>query len=571
MLDEPSRQPTLCSFPPNFSISWSTRFHRSNLPIWLGWLEGRKHVIRASKDGWLSVATIRRCDAKRPQCSQCIKSKRVCAGYQREMIFVEAVVVGTRSTPKKPSPASTVFRPETIKALSTSRCKAPKQLPTLCNDTSISTNSGHASNGIPMDNDTFCQAQFRKQLLSAYISSYIPEFVLGTSNGKPWLMSLPEVSSPTKALEVSTAALCTARLAFISGNDSLAAESRILYGSGLKELQHALWDESQMYRDETLAACMNLAFYELTECPGKSRYGYLNHHSGLATLVQLRGPGAFMSGLAHDVFSLFRVQAILSALREHRTTYLSSSEWIQSPWSINAKSPIDQLVDFFAEAPGLYLAADQLKILGFPTVLEASLDLIDRCWDLDDHLQQFFEDFAAKIPGPLYTPTLAKGLVAVDDKDLPKLFPVAFQFSNLQISGVTMWYWITSLLLWSGLFALYREVGEVMAGMTPDSPCPCLSCGQKAGSCSIKARLINLRQLGEQRRDYLTLAWNVCQSFEYSTQDCMLGLGPASMAAPLSIVLEQVKSHPDRDREVAWIKAALDIVRKRGMKYLGYQ
>lgn len=65
-----------------------------------------------------------------------------------------------------------------------------------------------------------------------------------------------------------------------------------------------------MYRDETLAACMALAMYEMMECPSGDKSGYMSHCNGLNTLVRLRGPNAHVEGLGHRVFLAFRVHAV---------------------------------------------------------------------------------------------------------------------------------------------------------------------------------------------------------------------------------------------------------------------
>lgn len=90
----------------------------------------------------------------------------------------------------------------------------------------------------------------------------------------------------------------------------LLFKSKELYASGLGELQRDLWNPKSMYRDETLAACMSLALYELMECPGKDINAYASHQGGLARLVQLRGPEAHTDGIAHNMFLAFRVQTV---------------------------------------------------------------------------------------------------------------------------------------------------------------------------------------------------------------------------------------------------------------------
>jgi hypothetical protein len=157
-------------------------------------------------------------------------------------------------------------------------------------------------------------AAYRQQLLNAFIYSYVPVDQIGILEEKPWLMLLPDLPTPTKALETSTLAICIAKLGRLNDDPMLVRESLRLYTQGLSELQSALWDPNLMYKDETLGACMALAMYELIECPAKTRFGYASHQNGCARLVQLRGAEAHKSGLGHQIFLTFRLQEVCIVL-----------------------------------------------------------------------------------------------------------------------------------------------------------------------------------------------------------------------------------------------------------------
>jgi Fungal specific transcription factor domain len=124
------------------------------------------------------------------------------------------------------------------------------------------------------------------------------------------LAAIAAMPNPSRALNISVLAFCTAKLSRISKDPTLAKDSSRLYGGGLRELQRALWDPKQMYKDDTLGACVLMALYEIYECPSGSRQGYKSHIDGCAMLMQKRGPAAHSTGLGHSVFSFFRVMAV---------------------------------------------------------------------------------------------------------------------------------------------------------------------------------------------------------------------------------------------------------------------
>lgn len=125
-----------------------------------------------------------------------------------------------------------------------------------------------------------------------------------------WLLRLPELPYMTSALEFSTMALCLAKLGDVHSDQSLKYESLKLYNHGLRQLQKALWSPDLMLHDQTLAACIALATYEMSQCPNDSKNAYINHTVGCETLVRLRGPEAHAEGLAHQIFVHFRIQGV---------------------------------------------------------------------------------------------------------------------------------------------------------------------------------------------------------------------------------------------------------------------
>jgi hypothetical protein len=130
--------------------------------------------------------------------------------------------------------------------------------------------------------------------------------------GSTWVHLIPEVSRPTKALEIAALALCTSRLSYSTSekNVVLAHSGRKLYLQGIQAVQSALLNPKLMYKDETLAACMLLAMFEVFECPAGSRGGYFSHCDGVSTLIRLRGPEAHQEGMAYAIFAAYRSMSV---------------------------------------------------------------------------------------------------------------------------------------------------------------------------------------------------------------------------------------------------------------------
>jgi Fungal specific transcription factor domain len=152
----------------------------------------------------------------------------------------------------------------------------------------------------------------RQGFIGSYYSAYNQEIIGGRRN---WMSEVPGFSGGTKVVESASMAFCLSGIGQRIGSEALQRESLAYYTKALRQLQQALWDPKHMYSDETLASCMLLTMYEVTECPDKGRGAFISHYNGLSRLIELRGPNAHITGLGHDVFVHFRSFAVRHSLR----------------------------------------------------------------------------------------------------------------------------------------------------------------------------------------------------------------------------------------------------------------
>ncbi|KAF2672373.1 hypothetical protein BT63DRAFT_194719 [Microthyrium microscopicum] len=237
-----------------------------------------------------------KCTLERPECAQCMKSGRVCLGYQRDRIFVhsDANTVAEKSRGQVKPRVITTSSPST--------------------DTSWSSPSSIDSRfDLEVDPDaslSLSSTALRNYVLSDFISGYKGLYQLRNASTPNWLRIIPTHANPTKALETAAFAVSLGTLGDTLQNRDMLSESLRLYTRGLNDMQAALYDPKLMYEDDTLAACMLLAMYEIFQCPSNNRKAYVNHANGCAKLVQLRGPAAHCSGLGHSIFQGFRFMGV---------------------------------------------------------------------------------------------------------------------------------------------------------------------------------------------------------------------------------------------------------------------
>lgn len=510
-----------------------------------------------------------RCGLQRPQCSNCIKSNRLCTGYQRERVFIINQTEYTGTNGDKDC--------STGSDLNARACDATaRTVPVWM----------HKYKPAKLFQGVSLVPVYRQKLLDTFLRASIPEMALLGPGFTPWTQTLASLPDHTPALATAVVAVSLSRAAKLYSDKALQMQSLEYYTTGLWDLQKALWSPDEMYLDQTLAACLLLAYYELMECPGGSQIGYLNHQDGAARLVQLRGPEAHIEGFGHSLFRAYRTNAILHSMKQHQPSFLSDEKWMTVPYRVHPKTPADKVWDIMAQAPGIYRQTDEMQRSLPVRSLCIALHVLEYCWGIDTALAKWYAELDASVPGPLYWPELAASAAATTSKgehstskdavDEPALFPVAYHFINLHIASTLLSYWSLQTLVHNGMRLLHLVLATVpvdrkavaalgaaappalLRGINPACPADC-ACGGFANPdvpCIARFDTGTLRPLGE-RADVLGPVREICQSVEYCMRPEMADMGWTSVVAPLSIAVESVRDYDWCKRETEWGRGVL--------------
>lgn len=230
------------------------------------------------------------------------------------------------------------------------------------------------------------------------------------------------------------------------------------------------------------------------------------------------------------------------------------------PWEGKLKNPFTQIVDCLAHAPGILQRVHLLAGLDRQEQVDMCDTLINECWHIDERLDVISDEMQQASPDPLYWPVDSRMNLLSHSKDPRTPFPAVFRFVDLETANSLILLWAIRVMLWSGLCNLYR---------LKDSgyPVPDPVTTQMVSSTSRSRK--SLPPLGH-RRDYVSMVHHVCQSVEYILAEEMLLAGPLSVTPALGIVLESVRGETSCYREVAWLRAAIDVARQRGLGLLQY-
>jgi hypothetical protein len=194
-------------------------------------------------------------------------------------------------------------------------------------------------------------------------------------------------------------------------------------------------------------------------------------------------------------------------------------------------------------------------------LLPQILSLVTECWKLDTRLATFYKRLEKSTSGPVYWARLSNGFnnsISIGenrdgdgDGDVGVVFPVAYQFEDLDIARTCTVYWATLAILWSGMKYIYSLLSPVAAFLPLIAP---------------EASLPPL----EHRSDTISLAKNICQSIEYITSQTPDG-GSLVFVFPLKVAIETFADGTVVDescaRELEWAKSLIGRI-ARGVRLL---
>ncbi|KAJ5164297.1 uncharacterized protein N7500_006127, partial [Penicillium coprophilum] len=401
-----------------------------------------------------------------------------------------------------------------------------------------------------------CQSLIQAFLLNCFPSPW-------PQASRSWIPLLGELRSKSEALEMSSAAVAASALGHMFHDHALVKQGLSYYTQGLRQLQKALWDPSLMREDGTLAACMALSLYEALECPNLGSEGYFNHCRGLIALIQSRGHGAHSSGTGHRLFLGVRVPGILFSLMNHTSTILFEPTWMEQPWAEISKTSHDRVVDCLAQAPVILERVRSLPQLSIVQQLDLLHRLIGECWQIDKQLDAIHDDMRQSTSDVLYWQVPSQTEPFFDFRNSGDLFPVVFCFLNAQVAATLMLLWATRTMLWSGLSNMYQHLESV----TSLQKLSCVDLGQDLDQSPLLEEMGTVNPI-DRCGAYLSVGHQVCQSVEYFLKDEMLLAGPLTVSPALGIVVDSLRNRPGHDREIAWIQAALVVVRRKGLRVL---
>ncbi|CEJ62121.1 hypothetical protein PMG11_10631 [Penicillium brasilianum] len=303
------------------------------------------------------------CDRRRPSCSQCLRAKRECSGYQdlqalrihdqsQEIVAKAQAQVrrNLRKSPKTSSPvqSETLFVP------------IPASIPASMDERAI---------------------------------SYMFKIFMGTKQSRGVLAFMPNLigQDPSPALQATIKAVGMAGMSRVHSLPKMQYSAAVQYSNALLATNRALQDSKVARSDSTLAAVVLLSTYEMITCQEAANgnnfmSGWSKHVRGATKLLELRGEEQMGSHSGLALFSVVRMQIVFNSIftrerislelkalsREAKTYRNTESKSIEDFYNI-----VCQLADLSIESDKVftnaYSSTDSVSIIKAALHLDADL------------------------------------------------------------------------------------------------------------------------------------------------------------------------------------------------------
>jgi len=198
---------------------------------------------------------IGKCDQKRPECGNCKKSNRECAGYHRAVVFRNATGPRLDTHATK---ASVSADPLASSSGNGGSSAAKDAMPvTMYRRPAVEID-------FPLLITPSPQPHLQSALLGNFLEGYTPPNSQLIGVPSVWVHSvLFAMNRDVQVFDTSIMAMCAVFVARGSKDERLLQESAMVYTIALAQLNAALSNPVARVRDETLAATMALSMYEV--------------------------------------------------------------------------------------------------------------------------------------------------------------------------------------------------------------------------------------------------------------------------------------------------------------------
>lgn len=223
-----------------------------------------------------------------------------------------------------------------------------------------------------------------------------------------WLDYFMDWHSAMPSLRNALLAVAVARLSTTTGQPEMLKEGRALYTKSLALTRQALTDSQLVRHNDTLATTCVLVMYELFDSTsGENLDSWLRHLSGLAGLLQHRGPEMHDGPAARAILEHSRYLLMIQHLISRKACVFSQDAWLERPWQCAEKSVEQRIFDYGLRLTAVFEETDlaTLESVESQTLIELFYKAVSIYHSVRDLYQEHIAEAtsADRVIGPSLT------------------------------------------------------------------------------------------------------------------------------------------------------------------------
>ncbi|KAH8657124.1 C6 zinc finger protein [Tricladium varicosporioides] len=375
-----------------------------------------------------------KCDEKRPECSRCVRLKKVCHGYREEVDFMFRTETGDQD-----SRSTQIGKRQTSKSR-TSRGAYSHEL--------LIQHGKNCRYLLPSVAKSLFPSHYDKELCYFYESML--ETVAESDHSRYLHLQLPTLFSRTRhnsALYFAAQAISHAVWAKSRGNHARTMGiSRKHYVQSISALKVAIQDPVEAKSDENLYAVLLLCGYETIMFDSEALPAWGSHVDGATALLRARGKGQLSTPLQCYMFLFIRRNAVHSHVQLSRPVDPIFNEL--SGAVLSFENAEDRLISRTIKVPQLQSLANDILSQPHCNIMESVVwELIQAAEELDRELV----DWASNVPAE-WSYSVAQDLNSVfgPETSNPCYIPTEIRgYPDFYVARVWNLYHVSRLILQS--------------------------------------------------------------------------------------------------------------------------
>ncbi|KAH8708191.1 hypothetical protein HC256_010337 [Beauveria bassiana] len=185
-----------------------------------------------------------------------------------------------------------------------------------------------------------------------------------------WTKYISPLYDTDPTVRCAAMATSSAIIATLHNDKQLQVKGIQAYNNSVMEMVKGLQRTDWYKRDGLLTAARIMATFELLfiskDKDTPEPLAWRGHNQGQQAIFLARGPVAFASGPAHQLYSDARINMVMLSMGQRKRSPFASPAWDKIPWKKHPKAVKDQLIDLMQDIPEILEYVEEFKASADP-------------------------------------------------------------------------------------------------------------------------------------------------------------------------------------------------------------